>query len=393
MKVLLVNDLGYMAGGAETVFWSIAGGLKERGYEVRTLSSDRPSPGSANNEELITDYQVEAVGRIRGMLGAWSAPAARQFREILGEYRPDVIHIHNFFYNLSPSILAETKGYKTFVHLHDYSPICARDKVSSPAVVCQKSFTSPKCLISCCFKQGLFYGVIRRLAAVRLLKGKKLIAPSKFVAEAFRREGLGDISVLYNPVEVPPEEGSPRAMPEVPTFVFVGRLASQKGVEILLDALMFLNTTTSGRGIRAIIAGDGPLRESLEAKVREYVHDEQITFAGKLSAGEVTELYKKATAVVTPSIWPEIGPLVISEAAVVGCTAVGSRIGAIVEHIDDEETGMLFEVGKGGELGHKLMELARDPDKAQRLGEKARKKHSERGEGQYLDRIVEMYRS
>ena len=124
MKIALINDYGYPLAGAETYFFTLANGLKERGHEVLTVSSDR----IRNQETLITDLKLPHSGHCFNLDSFFKPSTYFKLQKYLKNFNPDIVHLNNIFYTLSGAIPYAVRKYKSLITLHDYLPICIRDK-------------------------------------------------------------------------------------------------------------------------------------------------------------------------------------------------------------------------------------------------------------------------
>lgn len=136
-------------------------------------------------------------------------------------------------------------------------------------------------------------------------------------------------------------------------LIFVGRLVSDKGADVLLRALGILKIP-----INLTIIGRGPEEENLRALVRELALDQSVTFAGQKVGGELAELMNHHQVIVIPSRWPEPFGIVALEGIACGCIAVGSEQGGLSEAIGN--CGITFRNGDSEELAARLAELLRD---------------------------------
>jgi glycosyltransferase involved in cell wall biosynthesis len=125
-------------------------------------------------------------------------------------------------------------------------------------------------------------------------------------------------------------------------FLFVGRLATEKGIRTLLAAWRQADT---GRQLR--IVGDGPLAGDVQAAAVEMAG---ITFVGKQSRDEVQAEMRAAAALVFPSVWYEGMPLSVIEAFAAGLPVIASRLGAMEDMVEDGRTGILVEPSNPGAL-------------------------------------------
>jgi glycosyltransferase involved in cell wall biosynthesis len=136
-------------------------------------------------------------------------------------------------------------------------------------------------------------------------------------------------------------------------LIFVGRLVSDKGADVLLRALGILKIPTN-----LTIIGRGPEEENLRALVRELALDQSVTFAGQKVGGELAELMNHHQVIVIPSRWPEPFGIVALEGIACGCIAVGSEQGGLSEAIGN--CGITFRNGDSEKLAARLAELLRD---------------------------------
>jgi glycosyltransferase involved in cell wall biosynthesis len=151
-----------------------------------------------------------------------------------------------------------------------------------------------------------------------------------------------------------------RRLPEVPRtgeLMFLGRLVSDKGVNVLLDALGLL----AGRGLRPklTIAGDGPERPALEEQARRLGITDQITFLGSRHGEDVVRLLNAHRILVVPSLYDEPFGIVALEGIACGCLVIGSRGGGLKEAIG--RCGLTFRNGDAGELAGLLADSLTDP--------------------------------
>jgi glycogen synthase len=146
-------------------------------------------------------------------------------------------------------------------------------------------------------------------------------------------------------------------------LLFVGRLVSDKGVDVLLRALGILKQQNVSA--RLTIIGRGPEETNLRALVWELGLDQAVTFAGEKVGPELAELMNRHQVVVIPSRWPEPFGIVALEGIACGCIAVGSEEGGLSEAIGD--CGMAFSNGDSQELADRLRILLSDSQKREKF--------------------------
>lgn len=172
----------------------------------------------------------------------------------------------------------------------------------------------------------------------------RFIAPSQFMYRKMVEGGFdkNKITVLCNMIS--PERSKLISVQDIRNlredyFCYVGRLSKEKGVETLLSA-------AAQSGVQIRIAGDGPLKEQLEAKYDSY---DNISFLGQLKSTEVIELLSHAKASIIPSEWYENNPIGAIESLCCGTPVIGSDIGGIPELID-QTNGIIYTSGASNKL-------------------------------------------
>lgn len=371
MKILEVNKFYYRRGGAESYLLEIEKQLKREGHEVAVFSMLHPK----NNPSVWDKY---FVSRLSFNEGNWwdklrypfrlfySLEAKKKFTKLVKDFQPDIIHIHNIYHQISPSILPVAKKYKipVVMHLHDYKLISPDYQLFSKGKISYRSAAphyfhciADRCVgnslprsVGAAFEMWLHHSVLKIYE--KNIDG--YIAPSNFMKETCVRFGVPaeKINVLYN--FVMPHQLSTESTDFVrESYVaYVGRLSSEKGIDILLRALPYLPATTKVK-----IAGEGPLRESLENLTTEVGVVQQVEFMGRLSGQTLEKFIEGAQAIIIPSVWLENMPFSLLEALAKGKIVIASKIGGLPEIIKDGVNGFLFEVGNAKELAETINRL------------------------------------
>src|SRR5205807_2598615 len=163
------------------------------------------------------------------------------------------------------------------------------------------------------------------------------IAVTRHVAQriAFPRS-----QVVYHGVPDPGHAGNgPSA--DLTTFAYVGRLVSEKGIPLLLEAATILKK--EGLRFRVMIVGDGAERNSLEIMTRDLGLSDEVSFAGCLRGDALHMAVRDVTALVMPSIWEETAGLAAMEQMMRGRLVVATDIGGLGEVVDG--AGLKFRPG------------------------------------------------
>jgi glycosyltransferase involved in cell wall biosynthesis len=191
------------------------------------------------------------------------------------------------------------------------------------------------------------------LAREVLRRAKLTICPSNALATAARDLGAREVRVIPSGVEVPDEVAEEADPPEV---LFAGRLSREKGILELVEA---------AKGMKLVVAGDGPLRDSVPGALGFVPHD------------ELGPLYERAAVVACPSHREGFG-VVCAEAMAHGRPVVAGAVGGLLDLVVDGETGVLVPPRDAGALRAALERLLSDRELRRRLGAAARERIRER---------------
>jgi glycosyltransferase involved in cell wall biosynthesis len=189
------------------------------------------------------------------------------------------------------------------------------------------------------------------------------IAPSEFLRQQYVGQGFDRerILVMENGLDAEKLAIDTRDLPEPPVrphFGFLGSLAWQKGVHVLVEAFNRLNTNAA-----LTIYGSEQTFPEYVAQLKALARHPYIRFAGSLDPRQVGTALRQMDCLVVPSLWYENSPLVIQEAYGVGVPVVASRLGAMTEKVGEGRTGRLFEAGNVAALAEVLQDLADHPQK------------------------------
>ena len=383
MRVLVANKFWYRRGGLERVMFDEIAWLEAAGHEVAHFSTTHPENQASPWSDYFVPYlELGADGGLsaRGKAVAvarmfYNREAARRFARLIDDFRPDLVHVHGIHRQLSPSILevARRKGVPVVQTLHDYHVVCPADVLLlDDSTVCEPQrcigFNYLPCVRHRCVRGSLGASALSALETYwrnRFLDYRSLVAafisPTDFLARVLGKSGWRGrpVCVLRNSVPVA-ETGEVEDY-----FLYAGRLAREKGVHTAMEAAAKV-------GVELVIAGEGSLRERLEATAPDHVR-----FTGMLPGGQVEELLRHALAAVVPSEWFENGPMAVLEAMAVGRPVIASRIGGIPEQVRDGVEGILVEPGDVAGFAAAMRRLADDRSRADRMGEAGRRRIAE----------------
>ena len=309
---------------------------------------------------------------------AWSSPSRDLLAREVRRFRPDVVHVHNFFPLLSPSIYeacAET-GVPVVQTLHNYRIICPGALLMRGGRPCEECVTGSawRAVRHGCYRDSRLATLpVAYMVQTHRARGTwhrridRFIALTRFARAKFVEAGLPAARIVVKPNFV--EEAMPPTAPSGgvhPRALLIGRLSREKGVHVVAQAWKRLRVPLQ-------VAGAGPMENLLRG-----ARHPDVTLLGHLSRGEVATAIRDSSFVVLPSIWYEGFPLVVPEAFSAARPIVASRIGGIGELVEDGRTGLLVEPGDPEDLARKVAWMARHPTAARTMGQRARDEYLRR---------------
>lgn len=378
MKILLINKFFFPFGGTETAFFQTAKLLQNLGHEVIFFSMAHPkNDESRYSRYFVSRVDFEEMGNWRKkMRGVKRILFGREPRlkldELLRAEKPDIAHLHNIYHHLSPAIIATLKehGVPVVMTLHDYKTVCPAYKLFSHGKTCEKCRNKhfQWCFLKKCVKnsysKSLVCALEMRLHRKYYRQVDRFIAPSRFLSGKVKELGLArECTYIANFSECFSMAAAPEPAPQVPQIVFLGRLVEEKGVSLLIEAMI-------GIAADCLIVGDGPLKKKLQARAKKNP-GARIRFLEHQTHSSLQQIIRRSSLVVVPSLWYENNPFAIIEAFAVGVSVVAARIGGIPELVIDGETGLLFTAGDPDDLREKISRLLADPRLGRDLAEKA----------------------
>jgi glycosyltransferase involved in cell wall biosynthesis len=332
-----------------------------------------------HSDDLV---RMGKVGAVKAALCTpWNPFARRELRRLLMREKPDILHVHNVFPLLSPSIFhaARNLPVATVLTLHNYRVFCAVGTVFRNREPCTE------CLDRGDVRMALRYGCYResRLATIppatmialhRWLgtwshRVDAFIALTSFQAARMSEAGLASEIIHVKPNFLEPDSLPPRIEgTRKGNALFVGRLSGEKGVGVAIDAWSAMGDAAPPLEI----AGDGPERKSLEGKVSRLGLNGKIGFLGQRERHDVLRRMSGAPFLVVPSLCYEGLPVTILEAFASGTPVVASRLGPLPDLVREGETGRLFTPDDPVDLASVVMDLIRHPDRLAMMGRTAR---------------------
>jgi glycosyltransferase involved in cell wall biosynthesis len=387
MKILLLNDIGTATGGAELQMLSLRQGLRDRGHDVRLLTSQVvPVAGS----ELLADESCFGSSmRLQVLTQTINPSAYLTLRRILQGFQPDVVHVRIFMGQLSPLILPLLSNVPCLYQAAMYRAICPKGTKTLPNGAACDTVAGLACLHQRCLtpQSWAMLMVQRQLWLKWRHVFDRVVALSHGMKAKLEAEGISPVEVVYNGV---PERPLRPALQDPPTTVFAGRLVPEKGVDVLLQA--FAQILPQVPQARLLIAGQGSEANFLQTLAAELNVSYAVTWLGHRPRAEMEQQFEAAWVQVVPSQWEEPFGNVSTEAMMRGTAVIASAVGGQPEIVQDGITGFLVPPGSVDAIALPLLKLLRDRSLAEQMGQAGRQRAlTHFSEDRRTDRFIEIY--
>ena len=336
MRVVIVNKFAHLTGGADQHCLGLAAALRERGHDVVFLSTRdgrnlehegvfvECSVTHASRESLGLHRQAEVFAK-----ALWNRDAGSAMQQLIDEFRPDIVHTHKLYPQLSvaPVVVAARAGVPVVQTLHDFEMISA-----SPIDARGGLWDADETRVRFKLLNAVTRPVHRRVHAPRV---NAFVAVSRFVSRVHAAHGI-DATVLPNFVHARESSAS-----DIPGFeerhgiVFLGRLRPEKGV---LDVIGMARRLP---GVTVTVVGSGDLEPVLRREAEQLAN---LKLAGFVPDPAVRDTLRNARVVVIPSRCQDAGPLVPLEAMAHGTPVVAYSMGGLGEYVADSGGGRVVPV-------------------------------------------------
>jgi glycosyltransferase involved in cell wall biosynthesis len=365
VKIILVHNAYQQPGGEDVVFEQECGMLERAGHQV--------IPYRRSNWDAEAYHRIRLLGLAKRTV--WSSDTRRDFAKLLAQEKPDLVHVHNTFVMISPSIYSACTQARVPVvqTLHNYRLLCLAANFFRDGKVCEQCLG--KSLLPgvehACYRHSYSASAVvavmltsHRLRHTWQREVSCFIALSEFARNKFVAGGLPAEKIFVKPNFVSPDPG-PRSVAG-DYALFVGRLSPRKRIETVVAAWKHLP-----RSIPLHIVGDGSQREQLKLQAaREGLTN--IHFKGQLSREESLAAIQNARFLVFASEWYENFPVTIAESFACGTPVISSRLGAMQEIVSDGRTGLFFTPADSEDLAAKVEWAWTHPEQLRTMGLQAR---------------------
>jgi glycosyltransferase involved in cell wall biosynthesis len=399
MKILTINKFLYPNGGSETYIFNLGKALEEHGHEVQYFGMEHKGRIVGNRVNAYTsDMDFHGGSKLAKLTypikTIYSKEARLQIRKVLDDFKPDVCHLNNFNYQLTPSIILEIVKWRRETRhrcriiftAHDYQLVCPNHMLNNPNTHenCEKCLgghfmncTKGKCIHGSTAKS--LVGTMEaeywnRRGTYRYID--KMICCSEFMKRKM------DTNPVFKPKTIAMQNFIDKVewkdTPKKDYVLYFGRFSEEKGIDTLIKVCKEMPD------VQFIFAGKGPLEDSVKGV-------SNIKDVGFQKGAALEKLIREARFSIYPSEWYENCPFSVMESQMYGTPVLGADIGGIPELIQNGKTGELFESGNATDLKVKIRKLWDDKELCRKYSENCRDISFDTVD-EYYEKIMKVYR-
>lgn len=366
----MVNKFLYPNGGSETYIFKLGDYLKSQGHEVEYFGMEHEGRCVGNSVNAYTsDMDFHGGSKLAKLTypikTIYSKEARKKIRLVLDDFKPDVVHLNNFNYQLTPSVILEVvkwrkknnKKCRIVYTAHDYQLVCPNHMMNNPNTHknCEKcvggkfiNCLKGKCVHGSAAKSAVgmaesyFWNMIGVYGYI-----DKIICVSNF------EKAIYDLNPLFKLKTLTLHNFTDKSHREYFAkknyILYFGRYSEEKGIKTLIDVVKKMPECNF------VFAGTGPMSDNL-------FEIGNIDNVGFKNDEDLVRLIGEARLCIVPSEWYEPFGLTVIESISCGTPVLGANIGGIPELIEVGKTGELFESGNAVDLEEKLLKMLKKSD-------------------------------
>lgn len=401
MKILIVNKFLYPNGGSEKYTFELGKQFELMGHKVQYFGMEhqgRIVENAVNSYTKLIDFHNSSFREkiTYPFKIIYSQESKKKIRSVLEDFRPDVVHMNNINFQITPSIIEEIRNYDKYIPIiytaHDSQWVCPNHMMLIPSTktTCDKCTygNSIYCIKNRCIHNSLIQSIIGAIENkfYRLRhtyrEVDRIICPSTFIKLVLDRNP--DLRtrtlVMQNFFDKPKVKRNSQNSQKY--VLFYGRYSLEKGFITFLKAAAMLPQ------IKFVCAGKG----EEETKAQEYFNKSNIENVGFKTGDELYQLIANAEFTVFASEVYENCPYSVIEPISLGTPVIASKIGGTIEIVKDEITGEFYSPGNVSELSNKILNLWND-DKKLKYYRSNCENESFTGSKQYCEQMLTIYKS
>ena len=410
MKILMVNKFLHPNGGSETYIFKLGEQLQKKGHEVQYFGMEHEGRIVGNHVECYTSDMDFHTGGLRRLLYPfqiiYSIEAKKKMRLVLEDFQPDVVHLNNINFQLTPSVIYAVRAYerkcgrqiRIVYTAHDYQWVCPNHmmRIPSTGTICFacRGGDYIQCGKNRCIHNSKVKSLLGTMEAKYYTKRKTygmvdvIVCPSEFMKKQLDTDPLlADKTIMMHNFidaddvkqeETVNEKGGGQkdnaGHRQSDYVVYFGRFSEEKGTKTLLEACKALPE------IPFIFAGTGPLEDSVDKLPN-------VENRGFVTGEALRKLIDGARFSVYPSEWYENCPFSVMESQMYGTPVLVSDLGGAPELVQAGTTGELFRGGDVQELTEHIEALWNNPELCRQYSENCKDINFDTIEA-YCDKIV-----
>lgn len=381
MKILQVHNFYINDGGEKIVVENEKFLLQKFGHTVYQFKK--------NNDQLSFIKTLKLINSLH-----WSKLEKKNFSQIIEYFVPDIVHAHNLFPQITPSIFeaAFEKKIPVVYTLHNYRLIHPNGLLYHNGKIDERSVkgSAYQCVWDGVYRNSKILTALIAHSIEYHRKHKtwhkyvnKFIVPTEFARKKLIDGGLPDDKMEVKPHFV--FDRKPTLIEKRKRFLFLGRVVEEKGIRTILKAWKFIED----KGYELVIAGEGPITEELKKK-----YNKNVVWLGRVANEKVFSLIGESIAVLFSSEWYETFGLSIIESFSCGVPVICSNLGAHSELVTHELNGLKYPPGNARLLAEAMLKLISNPERGIYFGNNARKEYlSKYTPEKNYDQLMSIYSS
>ena len=398
MRILLINKFLHPNGGSETYIFKLGDYLKKQGHEVQYFGMEHEGRCVGNAVEAYTsDMDFHGGSKLSKLTyplkTIYSSEARKKLRLVLEDFQPQILHINNFNYQLTPSIILEIQKWRKegnkcriIFTAHDYQLVCPNHMCNNPNTGenCEKCLGGQflNCTKGRCIHGSMAKSVIGTAEALFWkMNGVYKYIDSMICCSEFLKTKM-DSNPLFAKKTVTlhnfVDKVAWKDVVKKDYVLYFGRFSTEKGIDTLIQVCKELPE------VSFVFAGTGPLEEEIKGIPN-------IKNVGFQSGEALETLIQEARFSVYPSEWYENCPFSVMESQMYGTPVLGAAIGGIPELIEVGKTGELFESGNKSELKSKIQKLWSDRELTEQYSRNCKDIRFDDIE-EYTKKLIQIYR-
>ena len=409
MRIVQVNNYGYIRGGSEKVFFDTIDMLEDNGHEVCAFCMNDDNNLKKSNLIGVDinryEYRAGLINTLSSIKNFfYNKKVKREFEKLIKEFKPDLIHIHIIYGRLTNAIISVANYYKIPVvqSVHEFRLLCpvytCLDNNRKICLNCARSSTNISCILKKCCKGSLINSVL--VAAECKFRDwffnyQKRISGFIMVSDFIMRKHLeyfpeikDKCFKLYNSIapNIYEKYISDDKYDSDRYYLYFGRLSYEKGVITLVDYF------AKHPEYKLKIVGTGPLLSQIKQRIIDFSIT-NVELLGYITGDALYSYVANAYFTIVPSEWYENNPLSVIESLILGTPVIANKIGGLPEIIIDSETGYLYNYKSEGDFD-KCMNRARllTKEKYHEMSLNCRKDAEEKfGNEKYYNNLMKIY--